>query len=343
MSGKMRCHSMGSIGDGGRMKIVIIHGLWIVEEALAVMRQAGRVVVPRDGSEEALFEEARDADVIVVSFNPHVDRRLIGAAGGLKHIARLGVGVESIDLLAATERGIVVTNTPDLTADSVAEFTMTLLLSLAKNLPSCDRAVREGRWEERLDLIRLNRELCGKTHGIVGMGAIGGRVAVRCKAFGMRVIYNKRNRDLEFERKAGVEYVTLETLLKESDSISLHVPLTDETRNLLDGPQFVLMKKDALLINQARGRVVNEEALVRALKEGEIGGYATDVYAQEPPDPNWELLALKNVVVAPHLGGGTREARLRACTALAEDIVRVSRGEVPRHLVNREVLPKKIL
>ena len=325
------------------MKIVVIHGLWIVEEALAVMGRAGRVVVPRDGSEAALVEEARDADVIVVSFSPHVDRRLIGEAGRLRHIARLGVGVESIDLEAATERGIVVTNTPDLTADSVAEFTMTLLLSLAKNLPSCDRAVREGRLDERLALIRLNRELCGKTHGIVGMGAIGGRVAVRCKAFGMRVIYNKRNRDLEFERKVGVEYVTLETLLRESDSISLHVPLTDETRNLLEGPQFAAMKKDALLINQARGRVVNEEALVRALREGEIGGYATDVYAQEPPDPTWELLRLQNVVVAPHLGGGTREARLRACTALAEDIVRVSRGEVPRHLVNREVLPKMSL
>lgn len=323
------------------MKIVIIHGLWIVEEALAVMREVGRIVTPRDGSEEAFLDEITDAEVIVVSFSPHMDRRLIRAAGRVRHIARLGVGVESIDLQAATQRGIIVTNTPDLTADSVAEFTMTLLLSLAKNLPRCDRAVREGRWDERLALIRLNRELCGKTHGIVGMGAIGGRVAVRCKAFGMRVIYHKRNRNLEFEKAVGVEYVPFETLLKESDSISLHVPLTDETRNLLDGPQFASMKKDALLINQARGKVVNEAALVHALKEGIIGGYATDVYAQEPPDPTWELLSLKNVVVAPHLGGGTREARLRACRALAEDIVRVSRGEIPKHLVNKEVLQKK--
>jgi phosphoglycerate dehydrogenase-like enzyme len=249
--------------------------------------------------------------------------------------------VESIDLQAATERGIVVTNTPDLTADSVAEFTMTLLLSLAKNLPRCDRAVREGRWDERPALIRINRELCGKTHGIVGMGAIGGRVAVRCKAFGMRVIYYKRSRNLDFERAVGVEYVPFETLLAESDSISLHVPLTTETRNLLDGPQFASMKKDALLINQARGKVINEEALVQALKEGRIGGYATDVYEHEPPDPTCELLGLKNVVVAPHVGGGTREARLRACTALAEDIVKVIRGEIPKHLVNRGVLQKK--
>jgi D-3-phosphoglycerate dehydrogenase len=323
------------------MKIVIIHGLWIVDEALAVMRGAGRIVVPADDSEEALLAEMTDADVIVVSFNPHVGQRLIESAGRLRHIARLGVGVESIDLQAATERGIVVTNTPDLTADSVAEFTMTLLLSLAKNLPRCDRAVREGRWDERLALIRINRELCGKTHGIVGMGAIGGRVAVRCKAFGMRVIYYKRTRNLDFERAVGVEYVPFETLLAESDSISLHVPLTTETRNLLDGPQFASMKKDALLINQARGKVINEKALVQALKEGGIGGYATDVYEHEPPDPTCELLGLKNVVVAPHVGGGTREARLRACTALAEDIVKVSRGEIPKHLVNREVLQKK--
>lgn len=341
MPENIRCHSMSLTGEGGEMKIVIIHGLWIVEEALAVMREVGRVVVPRDDSEEALLDEMKDADVMVVSFSPHVNLRLIGAAGRLRHIARLGVGVESIDLQAATERGIIVTNTPDLTADSVAEFTMTLLLSLAKNLPSCDRAVREGRWEERLALIRLNRELCGKTHGIVGMGAIGGRVAVRCKAFGMRVIYYKRNRDLEFEKAVGVEYVPLETLVKESDSISLHLPLTNETRHLFDGPRFASMKKDALLINQARGKVVDEEALVQALKEGRIGGYATDVYEHEPPDPTWELLSLKNVVVAPHLGGGTREARLRACTALAEDIARVSRGEIPKHLVNREVLQKK--
>lgn len=325
------------------MKIVITNGLWIVEEALDVIKEVGRVVAPTDYSEAALLDEMKDAEVVVVSFSPHVDRRLIESAGRLRHIARLGVGVESVDLQAATERGVIVTNTPDLTANSVAEFTMTLLLSLAKNLPSCDRAVKEGRWEERLALIRLNRELCGKTHGIVGMGAIGGRVAVRCKAFGMRVIYHKRNRDLEFEKTAGVEYVPLETLLKESDSISLHVPLTAETRNLLDGPRLAMMKKDALLINQARGRVVDEKALVQALREGTIGGYATDVYEQEPPDPACEMLSFKNVVVAPHVGGATREARLRACKALAEDIVKVSRGEMPRHLVNKEVLQKKDL
>ena len=153
--------------------------------------------------------------------------------------------------------------------------------------------MKENRWVERLDLIHENIELCGKTHGIVGLGRIGSRVAVRCRAFGMRVLYYKRNRDPEFEQSAGVEYAPFETLLRESDSISLHLPLTKETANLIDESQFESMKQTALLINQARGKVVNEEALVRALREGRIGGYATDVYAHEPPDPKSELFRLQ--------------------------------------------------
>jgi D-3-phosphoglycerate dehydrogenase len=320
------------------MKVVVIHGLWFFEEALDVMRKAAAVAVPRDGSEEALRAEVRDADALVVSFTPQVSRGLIESADRLRHIARLGVGLDNIDVQAATERGIVVTNTPELTADAVAEFTMALLLSLAKNIPRCDRAVKGGHWDDRNELIRANRELNGKTHGIVGMGRIGGRVAVRCRAFGMRVLYHKRNRDLDLERAAGVEYAPLEALLRESDSISLHLPLTKATDNLIDIPQFESMKKNVLLINQARGRVVNEKALVWALKEGRIAGYGTDVYEQEPPDPKSELLGFKNVIAAPHLGGGTYDSRLRACMMVAEEVARVVRGDLPLNLVNPEAL-----
>ena len=170
------------------------------------------------------------------------------------------------------------------------------------------------------------------------MGRIGSQVALRCLAFGMRVIYYKRTRDLAFERSAGVRYVPLETLIRESDSISLHLPLTKETTNLIDTPQFEVMKRTVLLINHSRGAVVNEQALVRALREGRIGGYGTDVYEQEPPDPTGELFRFRNVVTTPHLGGGTREARARANRMVAEDVVRVIRGEIPTNLVNREVL-----
>jgi len=173
------------------------------------------------------------------------------------------------------------------------------------------------------------------------MGEIGSRVAAVCKALGMKVLYFKRNRDTDLERLLGVVYAPFEELIRESDTISLHTPLTDETRNLFDRPQFETMKRTALLINQSRGEVVNEKALVGALKEGKIGGYATDVYDQEPPDPDDELFKLKNVVVSPHVGAWTREARLRASMAIVEAVLAIMKGGVPNNLVNAGVLQKK--
>lgn len=323
------------------MKIVVSPAFEPGEEALALLRGVAQVVILNDSSEAVLMKELRDADALLVGIEPRVTRRHIESAPRLKQIARQGVGVDIVDVQAATDHGIFVTNVPDVTSDSVAEFAMTLLLSLAKNIIRCNSAVREGRWEERLDLIRANTELNGKTHGVVGLGRIGSGVALRCLAFGMKVIYYRRNRDLAFEAAAGVRYAPLETLIRESDSISLHLPLTKETTNLIDTPQFAWMKKTALLINHSRGAVVNEKALVQALREERIGGYGTDVYEQEPPDPNGELFRCRNVVVSPHLGGGTREARARANMTVAEDVVRTIRGEIPKNLVNREVLRKK--
>lgn len=323
------------------MKIVIAYKVEMIEEPIAMMRDVAQVVIPGDGSEATLLAEVRDADALVVGISPPVGRRLIESAARLKHIGRMGVGVDTVDLKAATEHGVMVTNVPDATSDTVAEFTMTLLLSLARNIPRCDTAVRMGRWDDRLDLIHANTELVGKTHGIVGLGRIGSRVAVRCQAFGMKILYYKRNRDLDLERSLRVEYRPFDALLRECDSISLHTPLTEETRNLLDKPQFGAMKRTALLINQSRGKVVNEKALLQALREGLIGGYATDVYETEPPDLGSELFRFKNVVVTPHLGGGTRESRLRSGITIAEDAVRIIRGERPKNLVNREVLERK--
>jgi len=320
------------------MKVVVAHEFGLSEEARSVMEKVAKVTVLSDNYPATLARELRDADALLVDIEPPVTRGLIAAAGRLRHIARKGVGVDIVDVQAATERGIFVTNVPDVTADSVAEFAITLLLALAKNIVRCDGAVKEGRWEERRVLIDANIELAGKTHGIVGLGRIGSRVALRCQAFAMRGIYHKRNRNLAFEKATGVAYVPLDTLLRESDSVSLHLPLTDQTRNLIDTPQFALMKKTAFLINHSRGAVVNEQALLRALREGRIGGYGTDVYEQEPPDPASELFRFANVVTAPHLGGATREARARASMAVAEEVVRVSRGEVPKNLVNREAL-----
>jgi glyoxylate reductase len=172
------------------------------------------------------------------------------------------------------------------------------------------------------------------------MGEIGSRVAAVCKALGMRVLYFRRTRNAHLERLLGVEYAPFDKLIREADTISIHTPLTDETKNLFDTPQFEAMKRTALLINQSRGQVVNEEALLRALKEGKIGGYATDVYAKEPPDPNSELIKLKNVIVAPHVGGLSREAGLRYSMNIAEAVIAIAKGAVPDNLVNKGVLNK---
>jgi len=323
------------------MKVVILHDVFFFDEAIAAMRDVAAVTIMKDASREALLAEVADADAIAVGPGTFVDRPFIDAAPRLKLIARIGVGVDRVDLHAATERGIFVTNNPASTADTVSEFTLALLLGLAKNIPSADRAVKEGGWVAGKERATYdNVELSGKTHGVVGMGEIGCRVAAVCKALGMRVLYYRRTRNAQFERLLGVEYATFDKLIRESDTISIHTPLTDETRSLFDTPQFEAMKRTALLINQSRGQVVNEEALLRALKAGKIGGYATDVYAKEPPDPNGELFKLKNVIVAAHVGGLSREAGLRYSMNIAEAVIAVAKGAVPNNLVNRDVLNK---
>jgi phosphoglycerate dehydrogenase-like enzyme len=317
------------------MRKIVVEASSIAEEALAMMRQVAEITIIHDDA--TLRTEIHDADAIIISPGPYIDRGVIESAPKLKHIARLGVGFDRIDLTAAKEHRIIVTNTPGITADAVAEFTMALLLSLAKSIPQCYRAVRENKWDETFGLVRANVELRGKTHGIVGLGKIGSRVAVRCRGFGMRVIYFDMIRNSELETSIPVEYVPFNTLLRESDNISLHIPLTKETTNLLDKPQFDSMKKTVLLINQSRAEMVNEMVLIQALREGRIGGYATDVYEKEPPDPESvrKLLMFKNVVATPHMGGGTRESNLRSSLAVAEDVISVIRVGMPKNIMNQ--------
>lgn len=323
------------------MKVVILHDVFFFDEAVAAMQEVATVTIMHNDSREALLAEIADADAIAVGPGTFVDKHVIASATRLKLIARIGVGVDRIDLQAATERGIFVTNNPASTADTVSEFTVALLLGLAKNIASGDRAVKEGQWVAGKQRATYdNIELCGKTHGVVGMGEIGGRVAAVCKAIGMKVVYYRRTRNAQLERLLGVEYAPFDKLIRESDTISIHTPLTDETRNLFDTPQFEAMKRTALLINQSRGQVVNEKAVLRALKEGKIGGYATDVYEKEPPDPSSELFKLKNVIVAAHVGGLSREAGLRYSMNIADAVIAVAKGDVPNNVVNRDVLKK---
>lgn len=324
------------------MKVVIPHDVFFFDEALAAMQSVATVEFVRDESRAALLAALADAGAVALGPGTYFGRDVIAAAPQLKLIARIGVGVDRIDLAAASERGIFVTNNPGSTADTVAEFTLALLLGIAKNIPAGDAAVKTGRWVEGKRLTTYgNIELCGKTHGVVGMGEIGSRVAALCRALGMRVLYHKRTRNLQLERLLGLDYADFDTLVREADTISLHTPLTDETRSLFGAPQFKAMKKTAFLINQSRGRVVDEQALLQALKTGEIGGYATDVFDHEPPDPASELLQLPNVIVAPHVGGLSREAGMRYSMNIAAAVAAVARGEVPDNLVNRDVLGRR--
>jgi phosphoglycerate dehydrogenase-like enzyme len=326
----------------GEMKVLICYDALVVKQAVAAMAEMATVATVSNPTQEALLAQAADADFIVTGPSSFIDRNVIDRAGPLKLIARMGVGVDRIDLDTATARGIFVTNNPGLAADSVSELTVALLLAVAKNIPSGDRAVKEGRWGPAKEAAsRDNVELCGMTHGVVGMGQIGSRVAAVCKALGMRVLYCKRNRNADLERVLGVEYAPFDKLIRESDTISLHTPLTDETKNLFDAPQFEVMKRTALLINQSRGLVVNEKALVAALREGKIAGYATDVYDDEPPSPDSELLQLGNVVAAAHVGALTRQGRLRTSMTVVEAMRVVSKGGVPNNLVNKAVLAKR--
>ena len=310
----------------------------IAEEGLLKMEKSARLAVPVDEAETTLISELQDADTLIIGPRPFITRKIIESSPNLKHIARVGVGLDNIDLQSATLHNVFVTNTPGVTSDSVAEFTMALLLSLSKNIPGCNQAVKSGHWTDRFNLLRDNIELNNKTHGIVGLGIIGKKVAIRCKAFGMKILYYKRNRDFAFEQAEKATYVPFDQLLRESDTISLHLPLTEDTLNMFAEHQFYLMKETALLINQSRGKVVNEIDLVRALQNKVIGGYATDVFEHEPPDPASELLSFHNVIVSPHLGGSTRESRTRSARMIAADVLKVFQGAPPINLVNQELL-----
>jgi len=259
-----------------------------------------------------------------------IDRSVIDAAIDLKVIANVALGAANIDVPYANSRGIVVTNTPDVLTESVADFTWALILSITRRLAEGERLVRRGAWKGwALDLL-LGTELRGKQLGLVGVGRIGRAVAARAPAFGMRVGYAvRRDRDLP-----GAERMSLDRLLLTSDIVSLHVPLTSETRHLIDKRALTRMKRSAYLINTARGPVVDEEALAWALQHHLLAGAALDVYEHEPA-VHADLLNLENVLLAPHLASGTTETRTAMADLAVENVLAVLAGRPPLTPVGR--------
>jgi D-3-phosphoglycerate dehydrogenase len=295
-------------------------------EVLDEMRAAGCLFLPAtfDGTptEEQVFQAIGEADVLISGTEP-VTSRVLAAAPRLKVIAKHGVGYENIDLQAARERGIPVALAGGAIADSVADMAMALLLASARQIPQGDASTRRGGWKRF-----VGPELNKKTLGIVGLGQIGKAVCRRAKGFGMRVVAHDAYQDLAFAGSWNVSYLTLDELLAESDFVTLHAPVTPETRGLIGAHQLSRMKRGAYLINTARGELVDEDALYRALRDRTIAGAASDVFVHEPPYES-PLLTLDNFVATPHSAGQTPEGLRRMGKITAENALRVLRGEEP--------------
>jgi len=280
--------------------------------------------------EDELIELIEDVDGGIFGVD-EITSEVIRVGKRLRVISRYGVGVDKVDLAACTRAGVVVTNTPGANSISAAELTIGLLLSLARSIPQHDVSVREGIWK-RIQ----GYELFGKTLGIVGLGWVSREVVKRASCFSMEIVIHTRYPDEELAASYKVSYVSLEQLLKESDFVSLHCTVTPDRVNLIDEFALRTMKPTAWLINTARGLLVDEDALYRALREGWIRGAAVDAFRQEPTTDS-PLLELDNVIATPHIGAATYEATLRAGLMASQNALRVLRGERPEHVINPEV------
>ncbi len=305
----------------------------IAASAITLLEEGGVEVRVQTGlSREELLGAVAEVDALVVRSQTRVDRELLSAGRRLRVVGRAGIGVDNIDVEAATRLGILVVNAPQSNVVSAAEHTLGLLLALARKITLADRSLRSGRWErERFEGVELN----GKVMGIVGLGRVGTLVAQRASAFGMRIIAYDPYVPEARAARLGIRLLPLEQVLREADVVSVHVPKTPETVGLLGERELSLMKPGALLVNTARGGIVDEEALYRALREGRIGGAALDVFAREPCTSS-PLFELENVVVTPHLGASTREAQDKAGRAVAEQVLLALKGEFVPYAVNVE-------
>ncbi|MDQ7843529.1 MAG: phosphoglycerate dehydrogenase [Armatimonadota bacterium] len=301
-----------------------------VPDGIRLLEEAGLdVVMAGQGApwpEDRMVGLARDAQALIVGTD-QVTRRVLAGSPRLRVVARHGVGVDNIDLAGAAALGIAVTYTPGANTDAVAELTVALLLALWRGIVAADRTVREGRWEPV-----LGYEARGRTLGVVGLGRIGRGVAERARALGMRVVAFDVAEDRPYALAHGIAYLPLEDLLRTADAVSVHVPLTPKTRGLIGARELAWMKPTAVLVNVARGGVIDEEALAAALEGGRLAGAAVDVFTVEPP---WEspLLRAPNVILTPHIGAHTLEAMTRMDLMAASDVVAVLRGDPPSYPV----------
>jgi D-3-phosphoglycerate dehydrogenase len=313
----------------------------LAEAGLRVLREAPGVELEfRPGmSEDELCSVIGDFDGLIIRSATQVTQRVVEAADKLRVVGRAGIGVDNVDIPAASRRGIVVMNTPTGNSVTTAEHALALLASLARNIPQAVASMRSGRWEKTKF---QGREIAYKTLGIVGLGNIGRIVADRAQGLKMKVIGVDPVLSSERAAELGIELVEFEDLLARSDFVTIHAPLTPDTKDMFDDAAFDKMRSDALLVNAARGGIVNEEALARAIKAGKIAGAALDVFSTEPIDANHPLLALENVLCTPHLGASTSEAQERVAVEIAEQVASFLQLGIIKNAVNVPALPPEI-
>ena len=312
------------------MKIVVADQL--PASALELIRaEAGWIVDARPGrTPDVLAADLADADGLLVRSATKVDAALMDAAPGLRIIARAGTGVDNVDVAAASARGILVVNAPGANSISVAEHACALMLALARSVPAADRAMKEGRWEKKQF---LGTELRGKTLGIAGLGRIGQEVAMRARAFGMRVIAHDPYISQEVAASLGVELMAMDQVCAAADVLTLHLPSTSETRHLLDDRRFAQCKPGIRIVNTARGELVDEAALRRAIAQGIVAGAGLDVFETEPP-ADWSLVQLPQVIATPHIAASTEEAQELVGTDTAATVRDFLRDGMVRNAVN---------
>ncbi|QBP41904.1 2-hydroxyacid dehydrogenase [Paenisporosarcina antarctica] len=285
--------------------------------------------VPR----EVLMKEIRDVDGILSMVSDPIDETLINQATQLKVISNMAVGYNNIDIKAATERGIMVTNTPGVLTETTADLTFALLMATARRLVESSDYLREGKWKSWFPMQLTGQDIHGSTLGIIGMGRIGEALAKRAKGFDMNVIYTNRSRKSKAEEELGIQYKDKETLLRESDFVCVLVPFTLETKDTINKEELALMKPTAVLINTARGGVVNEDALYEALINKEIWAAGLDVFQEEPVPIDHPLLTLPNVVALPHIGSSSINTRMKMAHLAATNLIDGISGNTPKNLV----------
>lgn len=327
--------------ESSRKKVFVTRML--PEEALSLLKSMFNVEVwPGEESppKRVLIEKVKVVDGLYCLLTEKIDEEIINAAGGqLRGISQVAVGYDNINVEAATKKGIYVTNTPGVLTDTTADFAFTLLMATARRVSEADKYVKGGRWKIPWGLMMmLGQDVWGKTIGLVGLGRIGIAMAKRAKGMNMKILYYDVVRNEEAEKELGAKYVAMETLLKESDFVSIHVPLLPSTHHLINEERLRMMKKTACLINTSRGPVVDERTLYKALKEKWIWAAGLDVWEKEPTDPDNPLLTLDNVTAAPHISSASYETRTKMAVMAAENLTATLEGRIPANLVNKEAL-----